>query len=134
MEKSDLIASWPLDDGAGTAAKELVSGKSDPIAYVFNHARFKPPSDPIWREEGLLFDGYSTWITRSAQAVSQPSSALTISAWIAPGLSTADWKEGSPQLSISIIGKGNRATASGSTGVDDGVCSWGWQTSGWKLG
>ena len=76
MEKSDLIASWPLDDGAGTAAKELVSGKSDPIAYVFNHARFKPPSDPIWREEGSrrLFH-----LITVRPGCFQPSSALTFS-------------------------------------------------------
>ncbi len=84
MDMKDLIAWWPLNNGSGTSAVDLVSGKSDPIAYVFNHARFKPSSEPLWQKQGLLFDGYSTWITRSGHEVTQPSSAFTIAVWVAP--------------------------------------------------
>ena len=61
------LAHWTLDDGAGARAVEAIAGRGDPIHYVFNHARFKPDSDPLWRAAGscvhgtcLMFDGYST--------------------------------------------------------------------------
>ena len=43
------LAHWPLDDGAGQLAAETVSARRDPVNYVFNHARFKPDSAPLWR-------------------------------------------------------------------------------------
>jgi sucrose-6-phosphate hydrolase SacC (GH32 family) len=39
---------------------------------------------PGIRGHALLFDGYSTWVTRAAGQMPKPSQALTISAWVAP--------------------------------------------------
>src|SRR5690242_14239166 len=83
-----LIAWWPLDEGSGSLAADMVSQTRDPVSYVFNNARHKPASDPLWsvglRGGALLFDGYSTWITRSAESIPVPEDALSIEVWIAP--------------------------------------------------
>lgn len=85
---STLAAGWHFDEGSGTTAGEIVSGSENPIAYVFNQARFKPSGDPMWRTgirgQALLFDGYSTWVTHPLDAFNTPTAALTISAWLAP--------------------------------------------------
>ena len=87
-EFDGLIAHWSFDDGEGKGAKESVSGAVDPIRYVFNEARFTTPRDPQWRKGvaggALLFDGYSTWVTRQAEQAELPDDELTIMAWIAP--------------------------------------------------
>src|SRR5688500_1838091 len=83
-----LLAWWAFDEGQGRHAEDRVSGRRDPIAYVFNQARYKPSSDPLWRAgvhgHALLFDGYSTWVTRPAGQMPRPVDALTIAAWVAP--------------------------------------------------
>jgi sucrose-6-phosphate hydrolase SacC (GH32 family) len=84
-----LLAWWSFDEGQGRHAEDRVSGRRDPIAYVFNQARYKPSSDPLWRPgidtgQALLFDGYSTWVTRAADQMPRPEDALTIAAWVAP--------------------------------------------------
>ncbi|HEY0827151.1 MAG TPA: GH32 C-terminal domain-containing protein [Bacilli bacterium] len=83
-----LVAYWTLDEGQGKQVKESISGSYDPIDYVFNNARFKPDSDPLWgkgvNNHALLFDGYSTWITHSSNLFNKPINALTIEAWVAP--------------------------------------------------
>jgi sucrose-6-phosphate hydrolase SacC (GH32 family) len=93
------IAAWPLDDRHGSQAIEAVSGRHDPVAYVFNHARFKPDSDPQWRPaaaciEGgcLLFDGYSTDITAPGLTAAQLDAGWTLSAWVAPH--AFEWGDG----------------------------------------
>jgi beta-fructofuranosidase len=84
----DLLAWWPFEEGRGRSVTDHVGQIEDPIAYVFNQARYKPDSDPLWRAgicgNALLFDGYSTWVTRAASQVSKPGHALTITAWVAP--------------------------------------------------
>jgi len=88
MGSSTLGAWWTFDEGQGSTTIEQVSGTADPIAYVFNNARYKPPADPMWRGgirgHALLFDGYSTWVTHPLDAFVTPTRALTIAAWIAP--------------------------------------------------
>jgi sucrose-6-phosphate hydrolase SacC (GH32 family) len=88
LHPTDLLAWWAFDEGCGRHVEDRVSRKSDPIAYVFNAARYKPSSDPLWRPgvrgQALLFDGYSTWVTRAAGQLPSPGAALTISAWVAP--------------------------------------------------
>ncbi|MBD0378601.1 GH32 C-terminal domain-containing protein [Paenibacillus sp. WST5] len=65
-----------------------MSGMKDPIDYVFNNARYKADSDPVRRQgiqgNALLFDGYSTWITRSVAKIEKPRDAITLEAWVAP--------------------------------------------------
>ncbi|GAA3005876.1 GH32 C-terminal domain-containing protein [Streptosporangium longisporum] len=91
VQGNGLTAHWAFDQGAGTLAKDTVTGRDDPINYVFTNARYKPSSDPLWyRQEpdgkalskALLFDGYSTWVTRSGFAA--PTDAITVEAWVAP--------------------------------------------------
>jgi len=83
-----LCAAWAFDEGRGKTTKELVSGAEDAIAYIFNEARYKPSSDPLWRAgisgQALLFDGYSTWVTHPYDAFPTPTHALTVAVWVAP--------------------------------------------------
>lgn len=85
------IAAWKLDERRGSQAMEAVSGRRDPVHFVFNHARFKPDSNPLWRPAAacirggcLLFDGYSTDITAPGLTDAQVGAGWTISAWVAP--------------------------------------------------
>jgi sucrose-6-phosphate hydrolase SacC (GH32 family) len=88
MGSSTLGAWWTFDEGQGNTTTEQVSGRANSIAYVFNKARYKPSSDPMWRGgirgQALLFDGYSTWVRHPLDAFSTPTRALTVSAWVAP--------------------------------------------------
>lgn len=83
-----LIAFWALDEGAGKTTKEKVSGEVFPIEYVFNNAKYKPSTEPLWRKgvlgNSLLFDGYSTFIEKKEGIIQEPLSELTIEAWVAP--------------------------------------------------
>lgn len=85
---ADLQAWWPFEEGHGRSVTDRVGQIEDPIAYVFNQAHHKPSSDPLWRAgirgHALLFDGYSTWVTRAASQIPKPGHALTIAAWVAP--------------------------------------------------
>lgn len=84
----DLLAWWAFDEGRGTTVEDRVGKFHDPIQYVFNQARYKPSSDPLWRPgirgNALLFDGYSTWVIRPAEYMPLPDRELTIEAWVAP--------------------------------------------------
>jgi len=93
------LAHWPLDDGAGKLAAETVSARRDPVNYVFNHARFKPASAPLWRPAAtcirggcLLFDGYSTDIAAPGLTAAQLARGFTLSAWVAPH--AFEWGDG----------------------------------------
>ena len=93
------IAAWPLDEQRGNQALEAVSGRRDPVDYVFNHARFKPDSAPLWRPAAacikggcLLFDGYSTDITAPGLTDAQLGAGWTLSAWVAPH--AFEWGDG----------------------------------------
>ncbi|MYM21953.1 glycoside hydrolase [Duganella sp. FT135W] len=94
-----LLAHWPLDDGSGKQAVETVSGRHDAVDYVFNHARYKPDSAPLWRPATacirggcLQFDGYSTDIKAPALTSTQLAKGFTLSAWIAPH--AFEWGDG----------------------------------------
>ena len=93
------IAAWKLDEGRGDQTTEAITGRRDPIAFVFNQARYKPNSDPLWRPAascitggGLLFDGYSTDITAPGLSAAQAGGGWTISAWVAPH--AFEWGDG----------------------------------------
>jgi len=79
---------WSFDETSGTKARDDGSGTVDDVAYVFNDAKYKPDSDPLWSEGvkagSLLFDGYSTYIQRDGATALTPSSTLSIQAWVAP--------------------------------------------------
>jgi sucrose-6-phosphate hydrolase SacC (GH32 family) len=83
---SDLIAHWSFDEPTGAVTRDSVSGRDDPISYVFNNALYKPSTPPQRRagvmSNALLLDGYSTWISRSGMPT--PTQALTVEAWVAP--------------------------------------------------
>jgi sucrose-6-phosphate hydrolase SacC (GH32 family) len=94
-----LLAHWGLDEQGGSQAAESVSGRRDPVDYVFNKARFKPDSDPLWRASGscirhgcLLFDGYSTGVTAPSLATAALQRGFTLSAWVAPH--AFEWGDG----------------------------------------
>ncbi|MCM3575593.1 GH32 C-terminal domain-containing protein [Mesobacillus subterraneus] len=88
VKNTGLIASWGFDEGKGTKTKDALKGIEDSVSYVFTDAKFKPSSEPLWREgiknSALLFDGYSTWVTRSADQVIKPDEEMAIEAWVAP--------------------------------------------------
>ncbi|WP_336078414.1 GH32 C-terminal domain-containing protein [Paenibacillus sp. 203] len=88
-----LIMYWAFNEGTGTSALESVSQIKDNIQYVFNQAEFTKPCPPRWRQgvvgNGLLFDGYSTYIAHSFDEGNQNTepeyrSALSIGVWVAP--------------------------------------------------
>ncbi|QGZ38274.1 beta-fructofuranosidase [Pseudoduganella flava] len=93
------LAHWGFDEGQGSTATESVSGRSDKVDYVFNAARFKPASSPLWRPAAccirggcLLFDGYSTDVQAPALTTAQLSAGFTVSAWVAPH--AFEWGDG----------------------------------------
>lgn len=94
-----LLAHWNLDEKEGARAVEAVSGRSDQVNYVFNRARFKPNSAPLWRAGGgcihqgcLMFDGYSTDIAAPGLTSAQLENGFTLSAWVAPH--AFEWGDG----------------------------------------
>lgn len=92
-----LIAYWSFDEMQGKYAKDKAADAEDYINYTFNNAKYKPSTDPQWRNNGvnngaLLFDGYSTWIEREASRFGEISDELTIEAWIAPR--SYEWGDG----------------------------------------
>jgi fructan beta-fructosidase len=107
------IAHWRFDEGEGAVANDEVTGAADEINYVFNDARWKESSDPLWREgiagSALLFDGYSTWLSRDAADVASPRDELTIEAWVAPR--AYEWGQGG-KLSA-IVNQHDRSARSG---------------------
>ncbi|MCC7207726.1 MAG: GH32 C-terminal domain-containing protein [Anaerolineae bacterium] len=88
MGSGSLRAWWAFDEGQGRATRENVSGVENAITYVFNDARYRPASDPMWRDgirgQALLFDGYSTWVHHPLDSFETPTTAQTIAAWVAP--------------------------------------------------
>ncbi len=93
------IASWPLDEQHGSQAVEALSGRADSVDFVFNRARFKPASGPLWRPAAgcirggcLLFDGYSTEILAPGLTQAQVAGGFTLSAWVAPH--AFEWGDG----------------------------------------
>ncbi|WP_159001493.1 LamG-like jellyroll fold domain-containing protein [Streptomyces sp. SBT349] len=92
QQQDGLAAHWDFGEGQGTSTTDQVSGQANPIAYVFTNAVYKPSSDPLWEPQdadagklsaALLFDGYSTYVTREAQ-LELGTEALTVEAWVAP--------------------------------------------------
>lgn len=85
---ADMIAHWGFNEGTGKTTKEEVTGELYQIEYVFNEAKYKPSTEPLWRQgilgNSLLFDGYSLFLEKSGGLIHEPLSELTIETWIAP--------------------------------------------------
>ncbi|MER6147430.1 hypothetical protein [Streptomyces hirsutus] len=88
-----LAAHWDFSEGQGATTREKASQAADPISHVLTDAQYKPDSDPLRRPKNeadgvpfgaLLFDGYSTWVTRAASQTRLPTDGLTVEAWVAP--------------------------------------------------
>ena len=98
-----IIAKWKFDDGKGKIAKDEISKIESPIHYVFNDAVYTSSKDPQWREEGiengaLLFDGFSTWVTRENDTIEQPTEEFTVEAWVSPRV--YEWGDGNKLSAI----------------------------------
>ena len=86
-----------MDETRGSEARERLSGRVDPVRFVFNRARYKPSSDPYWRRGCvaggcLLFDGYSTFIEAPSLPETSAQTGFTLSAWVAPH--AFEWGDG----------------------------------------
>lgn len=107
------VAWWQFDESEGASVRDEVSQRRDTVHYVFTDARFKPDSDPMWREgvsgNGLLFDGYSTWVERPQEYIPTPERQLTLEAWVAPR--TYEW--GDEGRLSAIINQHDREEAEG---------------------
>lgn len=93
------LARWGLDEQGGKQTVEQVAGRPDQVNYVFNRARFKPDSAPLWRPASacihqgcLLFDGYSTDVAAPPLTDAQLAGGFTLSAWVAPH--AFEWGDG----------------------------------------
>ncbi|WP_143959761.1 GH32 C-terminal domain-containing protein [Litoribacter populi] len=79
---------YKFDHTGGEVLHEEVSGKDYTVEYVFTDAKYKPNSEPLWREssisgQSLLFDGYSTYIVNEDFAINE-GKGFTVSVWVAP--------------------------------------------------
>lgn len=101
IDNHGLMMYWAFDEGAGASALESVSQVEDDIQYVFNQAEFTEPCPPQWRQgamgNGLLFDGYSTYIAHpvnegDTNGGPQYLSSLSIGVWVAPR--SYEWGKG----------------------------------------
>jgi beta-fructofuranosidase len=81
-----LIGHWAFDEVKGKVALDGATKNSDSIHYIFNSIR--PYQDPVRRkgiaQNTLVFDGFSNWIERPSTKFATPTSALSISVWVAP--------------------------------------------------
>ena len=85
---AEPAAHWPFAESSGAATREARSGATDPVRFVFNAGRYKPASDPDWRNgcvvgSCLRFDGYSTRV-ESGALQAELADGFTVSAWVAP--------------------------------------------------
>ncbi|MHC4153601.1 MAG: LamG domain-containing protein [Planctomycetota bacterium] len=75
-------ACWKFDDGTAAAALDSVTGTSDPITGFSKYV------DGV-TGRALMFDGYTTCVTRAADKAPQLTDASTIEAWVA--MQTLPW-------------------------------------------
>jgi fructan beta-fructosidase len=109
-----LYAHWKLDEGTGKVATETVTGTTDPVSYHLNEGANQPAQNPLWRSDGvsgkaLLFDGYSTWLTRTPDRTPAPTNALTVEAWVAP----RNYEHGDEGRLSAIVGQHDREAKEG---------------------
>ncbi|MDE6868042.1 MAG: GH32 C-terminal domain-containing protein [Clostridia bacterium] len=115
----NLAVAYSFEETSGSVTKDAVSKKDYKINYVFNEENadkiFKAPSDPLRRTgvkgKALYMDGFSNSISNRDFKI--PSSAITLSAWVAPRVfenlpnyGDSSDAAGNPRLT-SVINKGN---------------------------
>ena len=79
-----LVAHWSFDGGTGAETRESIAGIDDALSG--NH-RFVPGV----AGQALVFDGYTTRVTRPADRVPKLGPDFTIEAWIALGAYPWNW-------------------------------------------
>lgn len=86
--EGSIVFYLALDEARGKITKEVITNSDLLVHYVFNEAKDKPITDPLWRKgivgNGLLFDGYSTYIEYENPNLSFDGKAITLTAWVAP--------------------------------------------------
>ncbi|MGH9430766.1 MAG: LamG domain-containing protein [Terriglobia bacterium] len=78
----DLAARWSFEPASGPVARDSVSSRDDAVEGDFKYV-------PGVRGTGLRFDGYTTGVIRKAANAPNPTSGLTVEAWVA--LNTYPW-------------------------------------------
>lgn len=118
INNQGLMMYWAFDEGTGARALESVTGTLHDIHYVFNQAEFTESCTPPWRPgvmgNGLLFDGYSSYIAYPAhkdewEGGPEYLPALSIGLWIAPR--TYEW--GYESKLAAIVNQHNMDTKQG---------------------
>ncbi len=109
-----LAGYWKLNEASGKTTMETVSGTEDPVSYHLNTGVYQAAQDPLWRSDGisggaLLFDGYSTWVTRNASHFPTPTQAITVGAWVAP----RNFEHGDEGRLSAIVNQHNREAKEG---------------------
>lgn len=86
QDPKGLIAYWKFDEQSGKVATDVVANTNDSIHYIFNQV--KPYNDPLRRKgiagNTLVFDGFSSWVQRSASDFQISPDAISVSVWVAP--------------------------------------------------
>ena len=83
-QDTGLIAYWPFDSPAGVTAIEATKETQDKIEGNFSYVAGA-------HGNGIKFDGFTTRITRDAEAAPEIHGALTLEAWIAPQAYPWNW-------------------------------------------
>ncbi|XEC93551.1 GH32 C-terminal domain-containing protein [Paenibacillus tarimensis] len=109
-----LLGHWKLDESTGAVAAEAVTNTSDPVSYHLNNGVYQPTQSPMWKSDGvsggtLLFDGYSTWVTRTPDEIPAPGKAITVEAWVAP----RSFEHGDEGRLSAIVNQHNREAKEG---------------------
>ncbi|WP_373229357.1 GH32 C-terminal domain-containing protein [Cohnella sp.] len=109
-----LLGHWKLNEASGANALETVSNTSDPVAYHLNTGMNQPAQSPLWKTDGisggaLLFDGYSTYVTRTPEKTPAPGKALSVEAWVAP----RNFEHGDDNRLSAIVNQHNREAKEG---------------------
>ncbi|WP_235950185.1 GH32 C-terminal domain-containing protein [Paenibacillus apii] len=109
-----LAGYWKLNESSGKNTEESVTGTTDPVAYHLNTGVYQPAQSPLWKSDGisggaLLFDGYSTYVTRTADRIATPTKAITVEAWVAP----RNFEHGDEARLSAIVNQHNREAKEG---------------------
>lgn len=109
-----LLGHWKLNETTGNTTLETITNTSDPVAYHLNTGVFQPSQSPLWKSDGvssgaLLFDGYSTYVTRTADKTPAATKAITVEAWVAP----KNFEHGDENRLSAVINQHNREAKEG---------------------
>lgn len=96
-ERDELLLELEFNAGKSTSLSNNSDGQQYQLEHVFTKARFKPPTDPYWREECpvgncVKFDGYSNFVEIADFDASSLENGFQISVWLAPH--AFEWGDG----------------------------------------